>query len=65
MIIYTMNIDGITQDTGFTSLRGVCEHYKVSYNSAARGKRQWFKENVLSVITPVQVQKISGRGRKK
>jgi len=65
-----MNIDGITQDTGFTSLRGVCEHYKVSYNSAARGKRQWFKADkfytgTMLTITEVEVHKIIGRGRKK
>lgn len=59
MIIYVLTIAGQTENKGFTSLKGLCNHYSLSYYSASRGKRSWGDKTIITI----EVTKIRGRGR--
>jgi len=48
----------------YTGLVGICKAMKVSYDSAARGKRVWIKDGVVDKIVELEVIKIKGRGQK-
>jgi hypothetical protein len=53
-----MQVDGLVWKEAYTSLKGVCEFFGVSYNSALRGKKVFIKEDVVYRIFELDLVKI-------
>lgn len=60
MKVYINIINGVIQ-SGYISLTDACKDLKVSYDSAARGKRIWVDGNDSKEIKQIRVEK-SKRG---
>ena len=65
MNIYFGIINGIPVRNAHTSLRGICNELKVSYNSAIKGKSVWIKGDDMIILAAANLVKIKGRGNKK
>lgn len=61
MEIYVVSINGKAQSDGFTGLKNLCEHYKLSYPAVSKGRLNWFEGNDFYMISSVKVNKITGR----
>lgn len=55
MKAYIATINGEIQREGFTALKSMCNAVDVSYASAARGKRKWFKDKKFTEIFEITI----------
>ena len=71
MKIFVLLIDNTVQDTVFTGLRTLCNHYELKYNTASKykGKLPWVVDDKTYYVVVTELQKITGReknwGKKK
>lgn len=61
--MYISTIENTILTTGFTSLKGICTHLKVSYRAAKAGKRVFLVGEKKVQIIKITVEKVKGRGK--
>ena len=65
MTIFVLSINNKVQDTVFTGLLTLCNHYNLKYNTASKykGKLPWVVGDQTYYVSVTELQRITGRDK--
>ena len=60
MKVYVFLINGRSQGVAYTSLKGLCDEYNLSYSTISKGKRRFWHRDSIAEIMEFNVKKVKG-----